>query len=538
MAKGDDAVMRKKNRVMRKKLNSKNDSSTVSARIASIIAAKKRRKSGKRRMCQGMCFSLPTAEDPFNDRHDKVEIIKKKTKKVKSKKTLSEKGSFHKMGDDETLKEDKKTSAVLVNSVGHKGGDKLGGEDIQISKKQGKLGGQMLISENMDGPAKFLILCLNEIESSFRIDGTYSEQNEKPLFVNPWGIEFWRCFSDGKDILETSGSSSTIEQIAWIVSTAADAMARREKQGLAVSIPFLLFLVPSHSKASKVRSVCKPLKDLGIHTVCLHPGASLDHQISGLKSCEPEFLVSTPERLLELVSLKGIDISGVSLLVIDELGSLSSGGCLDALKSIKQTISSNHRTIIFSDSHKASNVSGAQSLLAGSISRVSLNDSVASQSFGIIQSVNICASDDEKLQKCAELLDSHSSKVLYIMRKEDSLQKLRVLLKLKGYLVSGKKDSKILEVKKSGKPSACLIDLEQLDDATGIEEFESVVLPDFVPATETYVEILTKMARQSVQGLLQSFLTENEASSSAGSSLVKVLEECGHVVPEALRNLS
>lgn len=33
-----------------------------------------------------------------------------------------------------------------------------------------------------------------------------------------------------------------------------------------------------------------------------------------LKGCEPEFLVSTPERLLELVSLKAIDISGVSLL--------------------------------------------------------------------------------------------------------------------------------------------------------------------------------------------------------------------------------
>lgn len=34
-----------------------------------------------------------------------------------------------------------------------------------------------------------------------------------------------------------------------------------------------------------------------------------------LKSCEPEFLISTPERLLELVSLKAIDISNVSMLV-------------------------------------------------------------------------------------------------------------------------------------------------------------------------------------------------------------------------------
>lgn len=52
MAKGDDALARKKNKSTRKKMNRKNDSATVSTRIASIIAAKKRRKSGKRSMCQ------------------------------------------------------------------------------------------------------------------------------------------------------------------------------------------------------------------------------------------------------------------------------------------------------------------------------------------------------------------------------------------------------------------------------------------------------------------------------------------------------
>lgn len=36
-----------------------------------------------------------------------------------------------------------------------------------------------------------------------------------------------------------------------------------------------------------------------------------------LKSCEPEFLISTPGRLLELVSLNAVDISAVSLLVIN-----------------------------------------------------------------------------------------------------------------------------------------------------------------------------------------------------------------------------
>lgn len=38
-------------------------------------------------------------------------------------------------------------------------------------------------------------------------------------------------------------------------------------------------------------------------------------RLYSLKSCEPEFVVSTPERLLDLISLKAINISAISSLV-------------------------------------------------------------------------------------------------------------------------------------------------------------------------------------------------------------------------------
>lgn len=41
--------------------------------------------------------------------------------------------------------------------------------------------------------------------------------------------------------------------------------------------------------------------------------------VNSLKSSEPEFMISTPERLLELLSLKAIDLSGVSWLVMCSL---------------------------------------------------------------------------------------------------------------------------------------------------------------------------------------------------------------------------
>jgi hypothetical protein len=61
-----------------------------------------------------------------------------------------------------------------------------------------------------------------------------------------------KCYSTGKDILETSGSSCTTEQIAWVVSMAADIIVRKEEEDLSVPSPSFLFLVPSQEEAVKV----------------------------------------------------------------------------------------------------------------------------------------------------------------------------------------------------------------------------------------------------------------------------------------------
>ncbi|KAM7259065.1 hypothetical protein ACFE04_014806 [Oxalis oulophora] len=163
---------------------------------------------------------------------------------------------------------------------------------------------------------KFIATCLNEIEDGFYCDGIYSTDQEKHLVENRWGFDFWRSYSDGNDILAKNGSEATMEQIAWIASVSTETITRKVCEGLTLDTPFLLFLVPSKEKAAQVRSVCQHIKTKGIHTVNLHSGASLDHQVSGLKSVEPEFIVSTPERLWELVCLKAVDISTASLLVL------------------------------------------------------------------------------------------------------------------------------------------------------------------------------------------------------------------------------
>ncbi|XP_028094041.1 probable ATP-dependent RNA helicase ddx5 [Camellia sinensis] len=567
MAKGDDALRKKKSKATRKKNRQKESSSaSVSNRIAAIIAAKKRRQSGKRRNCQGMCFSLPTLEDPFNERCGTVDLKKKETKKlvpskvdrgvaingnsVASRKRTrgnhaiadhqeKEMVKVKNLGNAQTL------SLASIDNVGQKNVVNLGKTKIQLIGETGAACAQHGHAFEYSGcPSKFLILCLNSIQTALEQDGFFNTEEDKPLFVDTWGIEFWKSYSVGKDILETSGACSTIEQIAWMASTAADTIVRKEKEGLLLTSPFLLFLVPSQEKAIKVRSACKPLKALGIHTVSLHPGASIDHQIHGLKSCEPEFLVSTPERLLELLSLKAIDISGVSLLVVDGLETILQDGYLDMIKSIRQSISVSPHTVVFNDSLSYASHLVVQNLLGKSISRLSLNDSITSQGACIIQSIHMCTSEEEKLSKgikvldqaCRDQLRMQLSKVLFIVGKDSNIQELVTAIKSKGYFFSinsGYTSNSEIENSKSG-PVVFVVDLVHVN-TSDLGEFEVVIVSDFAHSIDNYVQMLTRMARYTVSGALHSLLTAEDAM--LAGPLIEILEKCGQAVPEALRNL-
>ncbi|MFQ6646722.1 hypothetical protein Gotur_019267 [Gossypium turneri] len=66
-------------------------------------------------------------------------------------------------------------------------------------------------------------------------------------------------------------------------------------------------------------------------------------------------------------------------------------------------------------------------------------------------------------------------------------------------------------------------------------EYGVVIIPDFVLLIDDYLQILTRMAWHTVNGVLHSFLTKDD-SQHAGL-LIEILEQCGQEVAEELRNL-
>lgn len=234
MAKGDDALARKRNRVRRKRLRSSENA--VSARVAAIIASKRRRKSGKRRGCEGMCFSLPTPDDPFNERHGKK-------RKVDDEPTEDTAAAAAKDGDDPKKKgaNTKKEQPVAKAGAEAKAKSKAVRERA-TGADEGRV--------DLDRPSKFLVVCLNAIRDTLAPeDGGGGIHG-----AGDWGVELWRCCSAQapSDVLDASGACATVDQTAWLVSTACDLVARKERLGMVVSCPFLLYLVPSQEKAAQV----------------------------------------------------------------------------------------------------------------------------------------------------------------------------------------------------------------------------------------------------------------------------------------------
>ncbi|XP_031488839.1 ATP-dependent RNA helicase DBP3 [Nymphaea colorata] len=561
MAKGDDAKRKKRNKALRKRMRK---DAPVSARIASAIASKRRRKAGKRRICEGMCFSAPTLEDPFNERNNvKTDCGRKRRKLAHQKNDLDPLLSVHKklpsnckFGKvlNEDLKEKRAMSSMNIQNKSPltaarmaEGQSIMDDQDKSTRKMVVVNGGaatQGRLYRSSDGLPKFLILCLSAIQNSWAHDGL-----EKSLFSNSWGSEFWKACSDGLDILGIGESCSGKEQIAWLASTFADIVTAREKEGASIDSPFLLFLVPSKERAVEVRLLFKPLKALGIHTVSIHCGASLEHQVHGLKSCEPEFLICTPGRLLELISLKSLEISHVSLLVIDGLECFVNSGIVAKLLSIRQLVSGNPQTIILSPSYGNSSFLAVQSLIKAPIKKLPLDNSVISQSMCILQLSYFCDSEDEKISKAIGLLKELQANQLpfprhcvYIARIASEEHALVTSLRREGYSISSVSDivlrqksfshinqhsDRAIAVSVVTKEEICKVD---------VGELETIVFVNLPTSIDEYTQVLAGMARHSVQGVLHSFYSKADAS--LAGPLINVLEQCQQVVPESLRLLA
>lgn len=110
----------------------------------------------------------------------------------------------------------------------------------------------------------------------------------------------------------------------------------------------VLVLAPTRELAEQINDVIKELAPrTGVKSVTIYGGVSHGRQISDLRG-RPQIVVACPGRLLDHMSARTIDLSGVEVLVLDEADRMCDMGFLPDIKKIIGKLPADRQTLLFS----------------------------------------------------------------------------------------------------------------------------------------------------------------------------------------------
>ncbi len=109
-----------------------------------------------------------------------------------------------------------------------------------------------------------------------------------------------------------------------------------------------LVLVPTRELAQQIGEVFSKLtKHTKASSYAIYGGVEQDPQIKQLAG-GIDILIATPGRMFDLISQQHIDISKVSVLVLDEADHMLDLGFIDDIESVKRKLKQHHQTLFFS----------------------------------------------------------------------------------------------------------------------------------------------------------------------------------------------
>ena len=167
-------------------------------------------------------------------------------------------------------------------------------------------------------------------------------------------MQCWPAVMAGSNVLciAPTGSGKTIAYLLPMVphiknqlESSENRSDRKEKPS-----PYALVLVPTRELAIQVTTAWKPVKKCcedSMRAVALYGGQDRDTQLSELDTFNPEIVIATPGRLIDLVQSQRISLSKVTYLVLDEADRMLVMGFFDQLEAISRMIRPDRQTLLF-----------------------------------------------------------------------------------------------------------------------------------------------------------------------------------------------
>jgi superfamily II DNA/RNA helicase len=112
--------------------------------------------------------------------------------------------------------------------------------------------------------------------------------------------------------------------------------------------PRALILVPTRELATQVTEELAPIGAVrDIRVTAVYGGADIEKQIKKIKD-GIEVIAATPGRLIDLIDRKEVDLTDVSIVVLDEADRMADMGFMPQVEWILRHIPGDHQTLLFS----------------------------------------------------------------------------------------------------------------------------------------------------------------------------------------------
>ncbi|KAJ1915432.1 hypothetical protein H4219_004322 [Mycoemilia scoparia] len=128
-----------------------------------------------------------------------------------------------------------------------------------------------------------------------------------------------------------------------------EALPKNDDDGGCGGGPIALVLSPTRELAIQIYNDTKPFaKALGFKTTVIYGGASKYEQVRELQTKNPDILVATPSRLIDMIKSKATTLGRITFLVLDEADQMLNLGFENQVLSICNSIRPDRQTLLFS----------------------------------------------------------------------------------------------------------------------------------------------------------------------------------------------
>ncbi len=292
---------------------------------------------------------------------------------------------------------------------------------------------------------------------------------------------------------------------------------------LAFSIPMLmriaatkgkgLVILPTRELALQVEETLQKIgKQAGLRTAVLIGGASMHNQIANIKK-NPHVIVATPGRLNDHLEQKTVDLSKVSVLVLDEADRMLDMGFAPQINRVLRHVPKERQTMLFSATMPPEISKMAASYMATPVRVEIARAGTASER---VEQELFVVEKSDKIRLLERLLGEYHGTVLVFSRTKHGATKIARALKKMNFTCAEIHSNKSLNQRKEaleGFKSGRYRVLVATDiaargiDVTGIEVVINFDLPD---QAEDYVHRIGRTGRAGLSGRAISFATPDQ----------------------------